>query len=251
MLTAERVVQALAPRPVQYYDQVDSTNEVALSWLHAGAVSGSAVIADEQTRGRGRLGRVWRTPSGEALAVSVVLRPPLHHLCQITMVGTLAVADLLASVGLAEVGVKWPNDVQVRGRKVSGILAEAAWRGEHLEGVVLGIGVNVRVRFEGTELASLATNIEAELGRGVDRLALLATLLQAVDRWYGQLESGQVFSAWSRRLTTLGQTVVLEGGSLRGVAEAVDEQGGLLVRLPDGQQRRVLAGDITFPADRR
>ncbi len=249
MLTAEQVTQTLAPRPVRFFATLESTNDAALAWLHEGAASGSVVIADEQTRGRGRLGRVWQTPAGAALAASVVLRPPPHLLHQITMVGALAVVDLLDGLGLSDVGVKWPNDVQVRGRKVSGVLSEAAWRGQNLDGVVLGIGVNVRVDFAGTGLADRATSIEMELGRPVDRLALLASLLDAVDRWYDRLESGLTFDCWKRRLTTLGQTVTLQGGALVGQAEAVDEQGGLLVRGLDGRLRRVLAGDIA-PADR-
>src|SRR5690606_4117303 len=132
---------------LRFYERADSTNDLALAWLREGAPIGAVVIADEQLKGRGRKGRVWHTPPGVALAVSVVLRPPVDALHQVGMVGALAIADVCQQHVPDDVAIKWPNDVQVGGRKVSGILPETAWEADRLLGVVLGMGLNVRVDF--------------------------------------------------------------------------------------------------------
>lgn len=241
-LSAETIQQRLAPRAVRYYDRVDSTNDLALDWLRAGAPAGAAVIADEQVKGRGRLGRTWHTPPGVALAVSVVLRPEPAHLPQIMMLGALAICDTVAASGVSNAGIKWPNDVQVNGRKICGVLPEAVWDGDSLLGVALGIGLNVRVNFAGTALEHTAASLEPVLGRAVNRLEVLAALLERVDFWYARLGSAALFDAWKSRLTMLGQAVTVN--DLHGRAEAVAMDGALLVRDSAGGLHRVLAGDV-------
>jgi BirA family biotin operon repressor/biotin-[acetyl-CoA-carboxylase] ligase len=243
-LSDERLRERLAPRPVRFYPQVESTNDLAMDWLYHGAEAGAVVVADEQRKGRGRLGRVWHTPPGTALAVSLVLRPKVEHLHQVTMLGALAIHDMLVGMGLADTGIKWPNDVQISGRKVSGVLAEAAWTGDRLAGVVLGMGINVRVDFSGSDLAALAISIEPALGRPVDRVDLLADLLARADTWLGQLGSEALFTAWAGRLVTLGKTVTYDG--LTGTAEHVTPDGALHVRDSRGQLHRVVAGDVNL-----
>ncbi|NWG16921.1 MAG: biotin--[acetyl-CoA-carboxylase] ligase [Chloroflexi bacterium] len=241
--TAERIEKALAPRLAQYYPQAGSTNEIALNWLKAGAPGGAVVIADEQTSGRGRLGRSWHTPPGAALAVSVILRPRAAFVSQITMLGALAIHETLLCFGV-ESGIKWPNDVQVNGRKICGVLPEAVWDGERLLGVVLGMGLNVRVDFSGTELEMTAISLESALGRPVDRLELLVSLLNNLDRWYALLGQPALFDAWKSRLATLGQIVTI--GAVRGLAERVDEDGTLWLRAADGALHHILAGDVVL-----
>lgn len=237
---------ALAQRlrhPFRYFDSVDSTNDIAMQWLRDGTVSGSVVIADEQLKGRGRKRRIWHTPPGVALAVSVILKPPLEYANRISMIGALAVYDLCESVGAKNVGIKWPNDVQINGKKVSGILPEAAWDNGNLLGVVLGIGVNVRVQFEG-ELAQTATNLEIEAGKSLDRIELIATLLDRIDYWMERIARDELFETWQSRLNTIGRQVEVEG--IVGQAQAVDEGGALLIALADGSIKRVMAGDVSL-----
>lgn len=241
--------QKLSPRDIRFYESVDSTNDIALDWLREGALSGAVVIADEQRRGRGRMGRIWYTPPGVALAVSVVLKPPPNAVGQITMLGAVAVAQMCESLGIAGVGIKWPNDVQINGRKVCGILPEAAWDGDRLTGVVLGIGVNVRVDFQDDVLRQMATNIETEYGQSINRTDLLVKLLSQIDCWSASLGTADLLEAWRKRLVTLGLVVVVrevQGDSVEGLAETVDEQGALCVRLADGTLKRFLAGDVTL-----
>ncbi|HEX2905458.1 MAG TPA: biotin--[acetyl-CoA-carboxylase] ligase [Phototrophicaceae bacterium] len=243
-LTAEAIQQIYPQHPIRFYERVDSTNDLALEWLWQGTAAGSVIVADEQMQGRGRLGRTWHTPPGVALAVSVILRPAAAQLPQVTMLGALAIYDVLADFGVSQLGIKWPNDVQVNGRKISGILPEAAWSGEQLVGVVLGLGLNVRVNFTGTELAETATSLETVLGQSVSRLDVLARLLANINDWAAALGEAWLFETWKSRLTTLGQPVTV--GEIQGLAEQVNAEGALLVRDASDVVHRVLAGDVAL-----
>jgi len=247
-LTAEHICLALSPRAARFYQQADSTNEIALAWLREGAITGSVVIADEQLKGRGRKGRTWHTPPGVALAVSVILHPAPESLNRVSMLGALVISELVENLGIANVGIKWPNDVQINGLKVSGVLPENEWDGDKLLGVVLGMGLNVRVNFAGTELENTAISVESALGKPVDRLDLLANLLTRVDHWNARLGSAELLDAWKSRLTTIGQRVTVNNvdSTVHGAAEGVDEQGALLVRDQQGVLHRVIAGDIAL-----
>jgi BirA family biotin operon repressor/biotin-[acetyl-CoA-carboxylase] ligase len=239
---------ALAPRPVRFYAQVGSTNDVGLQWLGEGADEGAVVIADEQMKGRGRLGRSWYAPAGSALMFSYLLRPDAAALPRIGMLGALAVCEMIEQLGVIDAGIKWPNDVQIGRRKVCGVLPEAAWKGNTLVGVVLGIGLNVRVDFSDSSFANTAVSLETALGRRVDRADLLKLLLARLDYWRGQLSSAVLFDAWRRRLNMLNAPVTVANGGnvIAGTAEDVDDDGALLVRGADGVVRRALAGDIAM-----
>ena len=241
-LTYSRLEEKLK-EPFRYFESVDSTNDIAMEWLREGAESGSVVLADEQRRGKGRKERVWYTPAGVALAVSVILKPPPDYAHRITMIGALAVYDLCASVGVQNLGIKWANDVQINGKKVAGILPEAAWENGQLLGVVLGMGVNVRVKFE-DELAQTATSIENEIDQSLDRLELVATLLERVDYWMSRIDTDKVFNTWKARLNTIGRQVEVDG--IIGEAQDVDASGALLIKVADGSIKRVMAGDVSL-----
>ncbi len=242
-LSAHLVEERLKPRRVRFYEQADSTNDLALEWLREGAASGAVIVTNEQVKGRGRLGRTWHTPPKTALIVSIILHPRREHLPQMTMLGAVAIAEMVESSGL-QAEIKWPNDVQVNGKKVSGVLAEAAWDGERLRGVALGMGVNVRIDFSGTELATTAISLETALGKRLNRLDLLATLAGRLDYWYGRVGSTALFEAWRGRLNMLGKQIAV--GNVTGTAEAVVVDGTLLIREADGNLRRVIAGDIAL-----
>lgn len=249
-LSEERLQMLLPGRPMRYYPTVGSSNDVAMSWLREGAPSGAVVLADEQTAGRGRKGRLWHTPPAVALAVSYVLRPQPEQLNRVTMMGAVAVVELCQHLGAAEVGIKWPNDVQIAGKKICGILPEVAWDGPDLQGVVLGIGVNIRVNLP-DELRGIATNLEDAISQPIDRAQAAAYLIQRLDAWSQQLGSWQLFDRWRHHLTTVGKTVRVE--DVVGVVESVDETGALIIGTPTGTTERVIAGDVMIeppPNDR-
>jgi BirA family biotin operon repressor/biotin-[acetyl-CoA-carboxylase] ligase len=227
--------------PILYRDTADSTNDLAIDWLQSGAVHGSAVLADEQLKGRGRLGRTWYTPPGVALALSVILKPDIEALSAIGIAGAVSVAMMCKGLGIEGVSLKWPNDVRIHGRKVCGILPEAVWQGDQLLGVVLGIGVNVSVQFTG-DLSQTATSLAAEIGRDLDRAELAADLIARVIGWSAKAGSDELFMQWRSSLDTIGRQVTV--GEVAGLAIDVERSGALLIQQTGGSVQRVFAGDV-------
>jgi len=242
--------------------QVGSTNDVARDLAAQGASEGTVVVADEQSAGRGRLGRKWISPAGQSLLCSVLFRPhiPPAKASWITMLAALAMADAVVCVAALEVELKWPNDLIVaiprdadRGahwRKVAGVLTETAVEGGELKYVIVGIGVNVNVpRGYLNVLAQDATSILAEVGHTTLRADLLAAFLSGVEVRYERLQKGAApRQEWASRLATLGRRVETTGpgGLLVGVAESVDQDGNLLLRTDDGLLHTLAAGDVTL-----
>jgi BirA family transcriptional regulator, biotin operon repressor / biotin---[acetyl-CoA-carboxylase] ligase len=241
VLSYESLQSFLAPRPFQYHESVDSTNDLASEWLKSGAPHGVVVIANEQLKGRGRLGRVWHTPPDVAVAMSVILKPNKNVVGRVSLLGALSISDVCERYGLDDVSIKWPNDVQIEGRKVCGILPEAVWQQDQLLGVVLGMGVNVRVQFD-EELAPLATNLESRLGFTINRAELIMNILKQLDFWFPKLESAEFLQAWKLKLNTLNRQVSV--GEITGIATDVDNEGALLVQTATQGIQRVIAGDI-------
>lgn len=245
-LDTATIQAALPGRPVHFNAQVTSTNTLAHDWIMAGGAAGAVFIADEQTGGRGRLGRGWYAPPGTALMLSVVLPPKPDWVSWTAALGAVAVGELLESYEIAGVGIKWPNDVQIDRRKVAGILPEAVWQTDRLGGIILGMGINLRIDFSSTELADKAISVETVLGRPVDRLDALVRLLRRVDHWLAQPGPTGLAAAWQRRLNMIGEPVTLAQGDsvVTGIADGVDARGALLIRRVDGSVYRAVAGDI-------
>ena len=239
---SQKLLERRLTRPFKYFDRVESTNDAAKVWLATGAPEGAAVIANEQTRGRGRKGRGWHTPPDVALALSLILKPDSALLPRLNMVAALSVYDLVRTCGCEDVGIKWPNDVQVNGLKVSGVLPEVVWEAGHLQGAILGIGVNVRMDFGGSELRHSAISLEDVVKRRLDRCELIASLLREIDHWYGRIASPTLLSTWKSRLNTLHQTVLVDG--VKGVAVDVSCDGALLIRDEKGHIHQSGTSDL-------
>jgi BirA family transcriptional regulator, biotin operon repressor / biotin---[acetyl-CoA-carboxylase] ligase len=236
-------------RELVYLAVTGSTMDIAREQARAGVPEGYAVMAEEQTAGRGRLGRVWVAPPGVNLSVSVLLRPTPGQMKRLGMIVPLAVADAVTTVSGLESVLKWPNDVRINGRKLCGILIEAAMLGDAPSFAVAGIGLNVNLDAAAhPEIAAIATSIATELGRPVSREHTLAALLNALERHYDRGDVDALRREWRSRLETLGQEVAVTfaGHTERGVAEDVNEDGSLLLRLPDGRLRTFPAGEVTL-----
>ncbi len=263
---------ALAPRAgrlggfgarVEWYDTVSSTNDVADRLAWEGAAHGTVVAADFQESGRGRMGRTWHSPPGAGLYVSVVLRPerllapggraPLSAASPVTLTAGVAAADALRAVTGLPVEIKWPNDVVIGWRKICGILAEGAAAGHAIRHVVLGIGVNVLASAYPPDIADRATSLEAEAGRAVDRGAVFAELLACLAERVGRLPAGrfdEVLEAWRRLSPSSAGTRVgisTPDGWVEAVTAGLDADGALLVHA-GGEARRVIAGEVRWPA---
>jgi BirA family biotin operon repressor/biotin-[acetyl-CoA-carboxylase] ligase len=244
-------------RQIEYRESVGSTNDLAKQLARAGAPEGLLVIADEQTTGKGRLGRTWTTPKGSALAMTLLLRPqlPPYEAPRITLVAAVAAAEAVRAVTGLPIGIKWPNDLQVQGKKICGILTEMDAEVERIAFVVCGIGLNVNLPREQMppEFQETATSLMAELGGPVRRAALVQAVMAGFEEVYALFTAGrfdQVLDRWRALSVTLGQAVrvisVTGAPDVEGIAEDVDPDGALLVRLPDGELRRVLAGEVSI-----
>ena len=236
-------------RHIIHYPSLPSTMEVARGAGWQGAVEGTVVIVEEQTAGRGRLQRSWISPRG-GIALSIILRPSVQHLPQMIMLASLAVTNAIESVTGLQIGIKWPNDVLIGGKKVCGILIENQMRGSNLEFTVVGIGINVNMDPSVyPEIADIATSLSAELGQPVSRNELVRKLMVEVEKLYLDIKSGQsLHQRWRERMVILGRGVkVFEEGKVeQGVAEDVDVDGSLLLRRSDGSLTRIIAGDVTL-----
>ena len=247
----ESLDTALVGQNVVYLPVTGSTNQEARWLAEAGAPEGTLVIADHQTAGRGRLGRRWEAPRGSSLLMSLLFRPSLapHQIPWLTMICGLAVADAVESETGLRVALKWPNDLVVGQAKAGGILTEIAVTGNQVDYAIVGIGLNVNLdpaRLPGG-LLTAATSLSHALGRPVARLSLLRALLHAVERRYELLKAGHSpCQEWAERLVTLGKPVTVSTTTAvwDGVAEGVDADGALLVRLADGRLQAILAADV-------
>ncbi len=232
-----------------YHERTASTNDVARRLALAGTPDGTLVIAEEQTAGRGRLGRQWLAPPGQALLFSLVLYPNLapQEAYQLTMLVSLACVEaIIAQTGL-QPAIKWPNDLLLGERKLAGILSELCRLDEGLYAVI-GVGLNVNVDFAGyPELEGRATSLADALGRPVERQPLLQEILRRVEARYERLRARiSPYREWVAHLATLGRTVRVQTheGVFEGLARSADCDGALVVELADGGVRRILAGDV-------
>ena len=250
-------------RRIEYFDSIDSTNTEARRLAAAGAVEGTVVIAETQTKGRGRLGRTWASPPLRNLYLSIVLRPPIAvaEAAQLTLVAGVAVAEAIKE-SVPRAAIKWPNDVVIDGRKVAGILTEMEADDDRVRFVILGIGVNLNAAPEDfpEELRDKATALCAAAGRPIDRTAFADRLLSRLDDRYG-LFLANGFAAirplWEACSCLTGRAVQIDGAGQRcaGVVTGISDDGALILRDVAGRDVRVVAGDVTvvdgYGADRQ
>lgn len=246
-----------------HFDTTDSTNRVAMELGREGAPHGTTVVAEAQTAGRGRLGRVFYSPAYENLYTSIVLRPRLTTADAPTLIlaAAIAVADAVAATipRSDDVEIKWPNDVMLGGLKTSGILMEMATEATRVGFVVLGIGVNLNVdrnKFP-DDFRDTATSLRSHAGEAVDRRLF-------AQRLYGTLESVMDLHAdsgfaalrarFEARFHMPGRAVrvqELDGSEIRGTARGIAADGALEVETDEGRAVRVVAGDVTLAKEKR
>jgi len=236
---------------MRYLSSTESTNDDALLWLEEGAPEYAAVVADEQTKGRGRFQRRWITNSGAALAVSVVLYPKekeRQHIALFAPLAGIALTTALEdSFGISP-QIKWPNDVLLTEKKVSGILTETHWVGTELRGVVIGTGVNISTDSipPREELTFPATCLETELGYFVDRWELLSAYLENLVTWRDNLGKDSFIQYWQAHLAFVDREVEIrgtQGAVVGGILKGISPDGDLFIQ--DGEtQHRIQAGDV-------
>jgi len=246
----ERLTTRFVGRRLLYLTSTGSTMDAARIEAEAGAPDGTVVLAEEQTKGRGRFERVWVSPAGQNLYLTLIMRPPLDRLRSLSIVAPLAVALAVEeSTGLTP-RIKWPNDVLVDGRKLSGILVESEIAVESVKYALIGAGINVNLDVEQSpEIAQIATSVKRELGRESSREELLSAFLNRFEQLYEEIpKSDAVFEQWRSRLDTLGRDVrvTFRDQVYEGLAEDIDREGNLILAQPDGSRRVIEAGEVSL-----
>ena len=238
----------------RYLETTGSTNDVALAWLQSGAADMALVIADHQSAGRGRFQRRWVTHPGAALAFSLILRPTsqeLHALSRFSALGALAIWQALAREWNLAAQIKWPNDILLNGQKVAGILVENTWLGDQLQGVVIGLGLNISAQAvpPPAQVMFPATCLENALGHAVDRWSLLRSILLNLVSWRSRLDSPEFFRAWEDHLAFKDQWVRVSGASAPervGRVAGLSPSGSLRLVDQQGKEFQVDVGDVSL-----
>ena len=231
---------------IAWLPSIDSTNEEIKRKAAEGAAEGLVIAADMQTAGKGRRGRAWQSPAGKNLYFSILLRPEVKpdKASMVTLLMAVAVQKAAAAVSSTETQIKWPNDVIMHGKKITGILTEMYLKGEEIDFVVIGTGVNVKAQTFPEELVN-ASDIETESGRVISRKELLEVIVDEFFVLYEEyIKTGNlrfVKETYEKALVNKDREVLIldPAGEYRAVAEGIDEKGELLVRMADGTVREV------------
>ncbi|WP_214819709.1 MULTISPECIES: biotin--[acetyl-CoA-carboxylase] ligase [unclassified Exiguobacterium] len=234
---------------VHAYEQIDTTQRIAHELAQQHVPEGTLVISEEQTAGRGQLGRHWYNPKQVNIAASIILRPdlPIRDASKLTLMAASAFARALNHRHL-DVTIKWPNDLLLNGKKIGGILTEMQTEGDRIQAVILGFGVNVNGEAVPQELAHRATSLYLETGKRYRRSELLAELLAELEIEYDRfLEAGfdPIRVNWMRHAAYLNETITLNASraSRSGVMRGISEEGALLLEA-DGKIETIYSAEI-------
>jgi BirA family biotin operon repressor/biotin-[acetyl-CoA-carboxylase] ligase len=238
---------------VMRFESLASTNDTARELAAAGEPEGVAVVAREQTAGRGTQGRSWSSPGGAGLYLSVILRPEIDpaRAPLITLAAAVAVAETLRLDFGARADIKWPNDVLVSGRKICGILAEAATEDGRLQHVILGVGVNLAQREFPAAIRDAATSLLLETGSAASVDDFLPPLLDRLEQWYraALYRPGEVLDRW-QELSSFARgcavRVTSQAGMVEGITRGLTPGGALRVELDGGEVKEMVSGEVTL-----
>ncbi len=240
-------------RDIQVFEQTTSTNDVVEKLARDGVREGAVVFAESQTKGRGRLGRKWSSPTHKGLWFSVLLRPNLHpqEATQLTVISATALRRAIKTVTGLSADIKWPNDLLLGGKKVAGILTEMSAEVDRVRHIIIGIGLDVNQDADEfpPELNRIATSLKIEARETISRAELATEILRELDADYARIGAGkfpEMADEWEAACVTIGRNVTVHIGErkFRGWAESLDDDGALLVRTEHGHLERITGGDV-------
>jgi BirA family biotin operon repressor/biotin-[acetyl-CoA-carboxylase] ligase len=242
----------LLGRSLYHYYQVKSTNDVAHQLAQQDAPEGALIMAEEQTHGRGRLGRSWFSEKNVGIYLSLILRPALRprHAPLINLAAAAAVSQAIEKVCGLPTDIKWPNDVLINDKKCCGILTEMSADLDQIKYLVVGIGINVNHRAFPRALQRQASSLFLEGGRRFSRIDIVLALLKNLEDLYLQLQKGRreaIFEQWNQRSSfSQGKPVLIDLGDkqIHGTTIGIGKEGALQVQLSNGQLQEIMAGDI-------
>jgi BirA family biotin operon repressor/biotin-[acetyl-CoA-carboxylase] ligase len=247
-------------REIIFYDTVSSTNTIAAELAGKspsggeGHTEGTVIIANGQTGGRGRRGRVWVSPPEKNLYMSIIVMPdiPPIQAAVLTLMTAVACTSAIRRLSPVPVSIKWPNDLMVSDKKLGGILTEIKADMDRIFYAVIGIGVNINLEMDDVpdDIRSIATSLKHETGQAQSRTKYAIEILDELEKWYGIfLRDGKksVIEEWSRLTSTIGKTVKVTIGDavLTGTAEKITDEGMLALRISDNSLKVISSGDVT------
>lgn len=242
-------------KKIEYYDETDSTNVRARMLAHHGAPEGTVVVAETQTQGRGRRGRTWYSPPGCGIYVSIILRPLVqpHEAPQLTLMTAVAMAETLMMLVDLPFTIKWPNDILIHGKKISGILTEMAMEMDRVDYVIVGLGLNVNTPAEvmAEEIHEIATSLKILTGKTFSRVEILQNFLKKLEDHYALFQGRQfevIRNRWKELSGIIGRHVKIENldRAYEGEVVDLDQDGFLVLRAGDGKLQRIVAGDVLY-----
>lgn len=242
-----------AGKNIVYFDEIDSTNNRAKELGEKDGVHGTLFVADRQVAGKGRRGRVWESPKGISIYMTILLRPDLipTKAPMLTLVMAQSVAEGIREVTGMETGIKWPNDIVMNKKKVCGILTEMSTEIDYINYVVIGVGINVNQKVFDEELKEKATSLMIETGAPVKRSALIAAVMKHFEKNYALfIENGDLSGlqeSYNEMLVNRGKEVrILEpGNEYNAHAYGINETGELIVRTQKGEEKHIFAGEVS------
>ena len=234
------------------YEIIDSTNAQAKRLAEEGYGNGTLIVADHQNAGRGRRGRSWESPAGTSISMTVLLKPDIepNNASMITLVAALAVAKAITRLTGADAGIKWPNDIVMNGKKVCGILTEMSVQFDHVNYIVVGIGINVSTECFPEEIQDIATSLRLETGKLISRAELIEAVWEYFEEDYERYLQTQdlrnLVKDYNARLVNMHQRVkVLDlKEPYEGNARGITPKGELIVDTWDSR-KRVSSGEVS------
>ena len=234
------------------FPALDSTNDYAKELAKKECVHGTLIVADAQTAGKGRRGRVWQSPEGTTISMSLCLEPklPTEKVSGLTLVAALSVAEAIFEVTGKRAQIKWPNDIVLNNRKICGILTELVFRKETYA-VIVGVGINVNTEHFPEEIQEVASSLKRECGHEFSRETLIATILKYFERFFVSYEKTQDLSLlrtdYEAMLANKDQEVLVldPKESYKGIAKGITDSGNLIVVCEDGSEKEVYSGEVS------
>ncbi|MFC1670015.1 biotin--[acetyl-CoA-carboxylase] ligase [Spirochaetota bacterium] len=238
-----------------YSESIDSTNIKAKELANEGHQEGTVIIADSQSKGKGRKGRHWFSPGKTGIYMSLILKPPIipSEAQKITLITAVAIAEVLKYYAGIDVRIKWPNDILVNNKKLAGILTEINTTKDSINYIIVGMGINVNTPLESmpSEIRDIATSILIETNKEMEKWDIVKVILESFERYYNKfLNNGfaDILEEWKRLSQIMGSKIKvdLEKGSIEGEVVEVDKDGFLIIRDSDGNDEKIIAGDVSF-----
>ena len=240
---------------IVFFPLTASTNTEAAELAAKGQREGTVIIADSQTEGRGRRGRTWSSPAGRNLYLSIIVRPdlPPRDAAILTFMSAVACASVIRKLSSVQVSIKWPNDLMVADKKTGGILTEMKADADRIDYAVIGVGINLNLDSSDMpdSIRETATSVMLQTGHPQSRTLYALEIIKSLDSWYTillQSGKGPVLNAWKSLSSTIGRNVTATTGEVKltGLAEGIDNEGLLILRLPDSSVIKINAGDVTI-----